>query len=146
MRLVVFVLAVAPCLEMFAGDGYEVVNPHGDPTRCQVCHRAADRGALRTRSTGNSVALCDDCHDGHHAVREAHPVSIIPSMEVLQNMPDDFPLTRGKLTCLTCHDVTVQCLSSPAAEGITGHLLRGGNSWRRGGVLPQLSRTSPAAF
>ena len=38
-----------------------------------------------------------------------HPVDMAPSQEKRTKIPDDLPLTAGKVTCLTCHDIYRQC-------------------------------------
>ncbi len=102
-------------------------NPHRDSGLCSLCHTsdAGGRGALRFG--GNVSQLCQSCHNGRQANREAHVVDIRPSPKLARRVRSDFPLAEGKLTCLSCHDMAQNCRSQPPAS--SGHaLLRGGRS------------------
>jgi len=100
-------------------------NPHGDPTRCGVCHRPVvdDRRALRF--DGNVLQLCRSCHEGRLAPREVHPVDLMPSEAILQRIPSEFPLAGGRLTCLTCHDLSGDCTTGPPIPALNRNALRG---------------------
>lgn len=95
---------------------------HADPTQCRVCHEPAAEGQGPLRYGGNVLRLCQSCHDGQHAAREAHVVDVIPSRTMRPRIPSGFPLDDGRLGCLTCHDVT------PACGGKSPIVLRGGPS------------------
>ena len=41
-------------------------------------------------------------------------------------IPPEFPLERGMLTCLSCHDVAQSCKATPETSKMNHHLLRGG--------------------
>lgn len=101
------------------------VNPHRDAAMCSSCHisNIGSRGNLRF---GQDVSrLCRSCHDGRHATREAHPIGVAPSETIAKNVPSDFPLENGMLTCSTCHDVTMQCRVEQPAAWSKRRFLRG---------------------
>jgi hypothetical protein len=90
-------------------------NPHGDPTLCDACHMPRAEGRRALRFEGNVSRLCQSCHEGRRAKREVHPVDVAPSEAIRRQMPSDFPLADGKMTCLTCHDLAWGCtMESPA--------------------------------
>jgi hypothetical protein len=94
-------------------------NPHRDSGLCSLCHSSAAGGREALRFGGNVSQLCQSCHDGRRAVREAHVVDITPSPTLVRRLPGDFPLAGGLLTCLTCHDVAQGCRAGqqPAPSG-----------------------------
>lgn len=105
--------------------GEPAKNPHGDPSLCSACHMsgAAGRGVLRFG--GNVSQLCQSCHNGRLATREVHPVDLRPNAAMAKNIPNDIPLEDGKLTCLSCHDVSVNCRTGQPATAPNSNLLRG---------------------
>lgn len=100
-------------------------NPHGDPTLCGSCHRSVVEGRRALRFDGNTSRLCQSCHEGRLAKLEVHPVDRKPSEAILRRMPSGFPLTDGRLTCLTCHDLTWGCTTQPPAAMPSRNSLRG---------------------
>lgn len=98
-------------------------NPHGDPSMCSTCHKSNVGGRDSLIFNTDIPQLCQSCHDGRHASREAHPVNIVPSVAITMKIPSDFPLDNGKLTCSTCHDVTWRCSTvQPATMSGRGYL------------------------
>lgn len=105
--------------------GEPAKNPHGDPALCSSCHTTAVAGRDDLRFDGSISQLCQSCHDGIHASREAHPVDVVPSAAILQRIPSYIPLQDGKLTCFSCHDVSKDCKSKQTVARSNGNLLRG---------------------
>lgn len=64
---------------------------------CTTCHLAAGPNQAGELRKGLS-SLCLDCHPDRKAPAE-HKVDIAPSREV-----KGLPLTKGNMTCFTCHD------------------------------------------
>ncbi len=131
--LIVFLWLGALPAPIWAGEGESkkqdvAPNPHRDSGLCSLCHTSAAGGRETLRFGGNVSQLCQSCHDGRRAVREAHVVDITPSPTLTRKIPSDFPLAGGSLTCLSCHDVAQNCRSRqpPAPSGQA--LLRGGRT------------------
>lgn len=93
-----------------------VENPHFDPSKCSVCHESME---------GNVSRLCLSCHDGEKASREIHPVGIEPSSEIASRIPEEIPLRGGELSCLSCHDILMQCKPTPQSVYLNRDFLRG---------------------
>ena len=105
-------------------DNVLIRNPHGDSASCISCHVSATGGRETLQFAGNVSQLCESCHDGRAAAREVHAAGVIPSPVMMQRIPRDFPLERGTLTCLSCHDIARDCQAKQA--GTSSHnLLRG---------------------
>lgn len=100
-------------------------NPHGDPTQCGACHAPVVDGRRALRFDGDLSGLCRSCHDGRLAEREVHFVDLSPREAILQRMPSGFPLAKGKLTCLTCHDMAWGCTTEPPTADLRRNSLRG---------------------
>lgn len=102
-----------------------VQNPHGEPASCTSCHMAAAGGRPTLLFDGNVSRLCQSCHDGRSAAREAHPGDMAPSAAIAGRIPPDFPLEGGMLTCCTCHDVTQNCNAGRRSAPPNPNFLRG---------------------
>jgi len=117
------------------------VDPHHANVFCQLCHAgkpitspipshqitSRDPNQVTSQTTGVKVTLkadrvvvCLGCHDGKKARADNHPVRVIPTKEKGVIVPEKFPLTDGKITCLTCHIMPCQ------GGEIERNLLRGG--------------------
>jgi predicted CXXCH cytochrome family protein len=108
---------------VFAEEGEQLLNleqlpknPHGDASMCATCHTSDNGGRGSLVFDADVSELCQSCHDGWHATREAHPVNLMPSVEIAKKIPSDFPLDNGKLTCSTCHDITWACSTEQSAD------------------------------
>jgi predicted CXXCH cytochrome family protein len=93
------------------GHGYK--NPH---TLCATCHTTEkpQPGAAFFAQGIDPSSSCPGCHDYQ---TNHHPLDFAPTD--VARFP--FPLYRGKVTCLTCHEIH----GGPGKEG-TPKLLRGG--------------------
>jgi len=82
---------------------------HYDPRHCLACHVKIPEGGKDKllKFKGDFKYLCK-CH---FTASETylHPVDIEPSQEFKAIMPEKFPLSQGKITCSTCHDIFIQC-------------------------------------
>lgn len=83
------------------------VNPHWKEVLCIACHTEEPRSEeANLRFNGDINKLCDRCHNGKFARRDVHPVGVVPSEAV--KIPPGMPLRDSKITCLTCHDSSLQ--------------------------------------
>ena len=103
-------------------------NPHRDSGLCSLCHTSAAGGRGTVRFGGNVSQLCQSCHDGRQASREAHVVDVKPSPALARRIPSDLPLSGGTLTCLSCHDISQGCRAGQSPAPSDHALLRGGQT------------------
>ncbi|MDA8254815.1 MAG: hypothetical protein M0Z99_04100 [Betaproteobacteria bacterium] len=92
----------------------DVPTPHWTDDGCPACHLGkptARNSALRNRDINR---LCQACHDSISAHNYIHAVGMVPSPEKRNRMNQSLrqALQRGGnvITCISCHDLTAQCL------------------------------------
>jgi len=101
---------------------------------CDVCHSGVPeegKGGAPLRYNGDYNYLCK-CH-GYTTKAYIHPVHVIPSEAKRKKIPPDFPLPDGRVECITCHDIYLQCSRDIEMKRINPRFLRG---------APYISRTS----
>lgn len=109
----------------------DVPTPHWVDDGCPACHRGkptAQDTALRERDINR---LCQTCHDSISAHNYIHAVGMVPSAEKRNRMNESLrqALKRGggTITCISCHDLTAQCLPERRRERVANrHFFRGG--------------------
>jgi len=100
----------------------QVADPHWKADACGACHveaPAAGRPAIE-----NVDRLCFSCHDGRKAVSEPHPIGV-PAVTADATTPASFPTQDGRLSCLTCHEITRHCTPQPVRPATNAGMLRG---------------------
>ena len=110
----------------------EKTNVHYTGEYCMECH---EKPPVKDKDKslkfgGDFTQLCK-CH-GYEPGTYIHPVDIFPSKEKKPMIPDDLPLTEGKVSCITCHDIYMQCQDNPRFKVLNKRFLRG---------APYVSRT-----
>ena len=82
---------------------------HYSGSYCKECHEQlpTKKGNPFLKYDGDFNRLCR-CHLTGRA-SYVHPVNVAPSGSLRQRIGDALPLTNGKVTCLTCHDIYRQC-------------------------------------
>ena len=110
----------------------EKTDLHYSGKYCSECH---EKTPIKDKDKslkfgGDFVQLCK-CH-GYNPGTYIHPVDIFPSEEKKPMIPDDLPLLEGKVSCITCHDIYLQCKDNPKFKVINRRFLRG---------APYVSRT-----
>jgi len=110
----------------------EKTNVHYTGMYCMECHEKTPVKDINKslRFSGDFTQLCK-CH-GYDPGTYIHPVDIFPSEEKKPKIPDDLPLTNGKVSCATCHDIYLQCQKNPKYKVLNRRFLRG---------APYVSRT-----
>jgi len=105
----------------------EMVNPHFTGTNCGECHiQDAPRGEWAPlQFNGDSVRLCNRCHETEFARTDIHPVGVALTGPMKKILPGDFPLKDGKVTCLTCHDALLQMKDDFAQKTTNPAFIRG---------------------
>jgi hypothetical protein len=103
-------------------------NIHYNTKYCTECHKnypdTPEIAKLNLKFNGDDKLLCK-CHY-ESQVRDLHPVDIIPSHEIKVRIPSGFTLSDGKITCSTCHNISLQCKDIPKIYLRQVKFLRGG--------------------
>jgi hypothetical protein len=111
----------------------ETTNLHYTGQYCTECHEKVPQVGEdpMLKNNGDFAQLCR-CH-GYTPGTYIHPVYIVPSEEKKAIIPQDFPLVDDMVTCVTCHDMYLQCQDNPRYKALNRRFLRG---------APYVSRTS----
>jgi hypothetical protein len=106
-------------------------NLHYTGKFCNECHeqKPEEGGETLLKFKGDYSQLCR-CH-GYTSENYIHPVDIVPSEEKKTKIPDKMPLTDGKLTCTSCHDIYKQCQDDMQTRSRDKFFLRGAPFGRR---------------
>ncbi len=86
----------------------DAINPHKTGIFCRLCHEKEPKEQgddPQLLFQGDTVRLCKSCHDGKKILSDNHPINITPASGRGIKIPPTFPLKRGKIVCITCHDV-----------------------------------------
>jgi hypothetical protein len=120
----------------------DVPNPHWRDDACKACHVGEPETKPVKLIDKNAVRLCQYCHDPIFDHRYIHPVDVKPDAKMIARMPVDYrdslDESNGKLSCVTCHDLPIQCLSRRRSEKLQNP------SFYRGG--PYRERSKPCYF
>ncbi len=85
-------------------------NIHFDKLYCAECHIQTPNENNLFLKSSDIIYTCR-CH-GYTPDTYTHPVDITPSPEIGTKIPPELPLTNGKITCKTCHLISLQCQPS----------------------------------
>ena len=130
--VIISLCLVFPCRGIASGAdateaNQEIVNPHWTGKYCAECHLEENpqgKGAA-LRFNGDSIKLCNRCHETEFARTDIHPVGV-PLLEGMKKtMPKTFPLADGKLSCLTCHDALPQMKDDFVLKKTNRNFIRG---------------------
>jgi uncharacterized Zn finger protein (UPF0148 family) len=100
---------------------------------CSECHeKTPEKGGEDYLKFNSDFSQLCRCH-GYTPGTYIHPVDIFPSEEKKKDIPDNFPLKDGKVSCTTCHDIYLQCQKNPRFKVMNRRFLRG---------APYVSRTT----
>lgn len=69
-------------------------DPHQFEGKCAGCHVGLKDPSILTKEVDH---LCLECHPDND--KRSHPSGIVP----VKALPEQFPLVRGKMVCVTCH-------------------------------------------
>lgn len=112
----------------------QVPNPHWNAKGCAACHNGKPSKRNLKLRTENIAVMCGNCHKKLSHESYFHPTEIKPSKAKARRMPKKFKkilanrkLSKGKINCITCHDVVKQCYISGFTEKGDNHeFFRGG--------------------
>jgi len=98
---------------------FAIVDPHWDRSQCGACHNGTPSKANLKLHIRDVNKLCESCHQFIPVNLLNHPVNIKPSRAMHKRMPAEYRKTlksklvkKGTMSCLTCHDVIMQCTPS----------------------------------
>lgn len=98
---------------------YSIVDPHWDKRQCGTCHNGKPSKSNTKLHIRDVNALCQACHQFIPENLLNHPVNIKPNRAMKKRMPREYKNTllskyakKGTMSCITCHDVIMQCTPS----------------------------------
>lgn len=80
------------------------VNPHTNDYMCGTCHQTDDSGSQYNMKIADDMALCGQCHSKDQVNMGAHTAGFTYKSTDKTQIPKQFPLKDGIVTCMTCHD------------------------------------------
>lgn len=101
----------------------KIRNPHWQSNDCRICHQD-DQETFTPIAHDKVDALCLSCHDGQNASSETHPTGRTLQSNADYKQPENWPLVEGKLSCITCHDVTRACQEGLSRSMVNPMFLR----------------------
>ena len=99
--------------------GGQFKDPHWQKDACLSCHKEKPKKHNLKQSnlklhTTDINKLCNSCHTSISKHKYIHPFGMKPSKKIKKNMLGVFSKAvkrgGGKLTCITCHDLSLTCL------------------------------------
>ena len=97
----------------------DIPNPHWNTKDCATCHRNTPKGKSLFLRAQSIDSLCENCHSGKFDHSYIHPSGIPLSTAMRRNTANDFMNSldaKGRITCVTCHDIKAQCLATRNSE------------------------------
>ena len=126
-------LAVGMLMATF--NTYSQEDPHWRADACASCHlEKPKKGRLNIKGKDMND-LCNSCHKTSESHSIIHPFGMTPSTQMISRMPREFRSairrSSGKVSCITCHDLTQTCRSDRNEKRRANPLFfRGGNYQR----------------
>jgi len=99
------------------------VNPHWTGKHCAECH--VDGTPPQLKYDGDPIKLCTVCHETGHSRIDVHRVPLEVSQKMAAQMPQDWPLLDGRLSCFTCHEPKLQMYRNDPLQKHNPNFLRG---------------------
>lgn len=101
-------------------------NVHFTGHYCDECHsEIPEKGKEKHLKFGNDYTKTCRCHEYTQGTY-IHPVYVKPSEDKKSRIPDTFPLVDGEISCITCHDIYLQCQDRVVLKLFNRRFLRGG--------------------
>jgi predicted CXXCH cytochrome family protein len=98
---------------------FGIIDPHWDRAQCGICHNGIPTKNNLKLHIRDINKLCESCHQFVPLNLLNHPVNLKPKRKMLKRMPIEYKKTlnsklakKGTMSCLTCHDVVMQCTPS----------------------------------
>lgn len=98
----------------------QIPNPHWRRDACQACHAGTPtRANLKLRETDINH-LCNHCHAAVSDHSAIHPTGMPLPAGMQKHLPKTFQQAvargRGRVTCITCHDLPMTCKAERVRE------------------------------
>lgn len=120
---VLAIAAVVVLLPAGSAAADKMTDPHWTDNPCREF--SIDIGSLHDLTAEAINAACNKCHaPGSEYGSEPHPVGKPVPQDILPRVPQGWPLTQGKITCLTCHDVGLKLNDSVITRVFNVNFLR----------------------
>lgn len=113
--------AAEPGLTLSLAGLPDATNIHHQAQYCSLCHQAGSNAppAFEVRPRAGLDVNCR-CHYNHPEDLR-HPTDVVLPEAMRSRMPASFPLSDGKMTCVTCHSFKVLCApQKPEASSLRG--------------------------
>jgi predicted CXXCH cytochrome family protein len=119
---------VLPCGMISAAEtGKQAINPHWTGKYCEECHTSKNpqqKNAL-LQFAGDPIKLCDRCHSRACVTVQSHSIEVQVSKDMERRFPSGWPLNKGNVSCLTCHDALLQMHDDFSVQWMNPNFLRG---------------------
>ena len=120
----------------------DIPSPHWKDNACSVCHLKWGKASIKNLRKKNISDTCLSCHDADYDHRYIHPIDVRPSTSMLKRMDTSYKKslekTSGKISCVSCHDISLQCEGSKSR-----HKMTNSKFFRKG---PFQTRSQPCYF
>lgn len=102
----------------------DIPDPHWNKNGCIACHtKTATLASRQNLRYKQAEKTCANCHSPAFDHRYIHPVDVQPDKKMLarmdQTMRTTLQKTKNRITCTTCHDMTIQCQSGIKKQKFT---------------------------
>ena len=110
----------------------DIPDPHWNKNGCNACHKNTATGASAENLNHMPVEkICNNCHSPAFEHNYIHPVNIKPDKTMLADMTAsmrrELAENNNRITCTSCHDLTLQCLDRNRKQKLTNpKFFRGG--------------------
>ena len=98
----------------------DIPQPHWERDACVACHLMGTGEKKPPLRNADVIRLCGNCHDVTVVESFIHAVAMEPPEDFIKRMSSDFKASLkradGMVTCITCHDLPMQCLKERSEE------------------------------
>ena len=130
------------CSRLSAAEtGKQAINPHWTGKYCEECHASKNpqqKNAL-LQFAGDPIKLCDRCHSRACVTVQSHSIDVQVSKDMESRFPSGWPLNKGNVSCLTCHDALLQMHDDFSVQWVNPELSARGAVQKKDGFLFYLS-------
>lgn len=114
----------------------DMPDPHWREDACIACHTSREKAGFDNLRSKDINQLCNNCHEETGIESYIHSVGMEPSPPFQARMPADFKGAvgrgQGTITCISCHDLTLQCKQQHfEKQGTNPRFFRGGPYYSR---------------